>query len=49
MTVGYGDVDAKSNIERLISVLLMMIGVVFYSFTIGTLISVLNKIDTRQS
>lgn len=47
LTVGYGDIHAGTNIERLISVLWMMIGVGFYSFTIGTLTSVLSKIDTR--
>lgn len=49
LTVGYGDIHAVTNIERIISVLWMMIGVFFYSFTIGTLTSVLGKIDTRSS
>ena len=49
LTVGYGDVNAKTNTERLISVAWMMIGVGFYSFTIGTLTSVLGRIDTRSS
>ena len=47
LTVGYGDIYAKTSIERLISVLWMIIGVGFYSFTIGTLTSVLGRIDTR--
>ena len=49
LTVGYGDIHAATNTERLISVLWMMIGVGFYSFTIGTLTSVLSRIDTRSS
>jgi len=49
LTVGYGDISATTNSERIISILWMMIGVGFYSFTIGTLTSVLSKIDTRQS
>ena len=49
LTVGYGDIHAQTNPERLISVLWMMIGVGFYSFTIGTLTSVLGRIDTRSS
>jgi hypothetical protein len=49
LTVGYGDIHAGTNTERLISVLWMMIGVGFYSFTIGTLTSVLSRIDTRSS
>lgn len=49
LTVGYGDITASTNTERLVSVLWMMIGVTFYSFTIGVITSVLGKIDTRSS
>lgn len=47
MTVGYGDISAENNIERIFSIIWMTIGVLFYSFTIGTLTSVLGRIDTR--
>ena len=49
LTVGYGDLHAETNSERLISVIWMMIGVIFYSFTIGLLTSILGKIDSRAS
>jgi len=49
LTVGYGDVHAESNAERLISVAWMMIGVIFYSVTIGLITAILGKIDSRSS
>lgn len=49
LTVGYGDIHAETNTERFISVAWMMIGVAFYSFTIGILTSILGKIDSRSS
>jgi hypothetical protein len=45
LTVGYGDISAYTNIERIISIIWMMVGVAFYSFTIGILASVLNGMD----
>lgn len=34
--MGYGDINAGNTLERLISCILMFVGVFFYSFTIGT-------------
>ena len=47
-TVGYGDIHAYTNLEKIISIFWMMVGVFFYSFTIGTLTMVLGKIDTSE-
>ena len=49
LTVGYGDIHAETNPERLISVVWMMIGVIFYSVTIGLITVILGKIDSRSS
>ena len=49
MTVGYGDINGRTNFEKILSLAWMMIGVGFYSFTIGTLTSVLGRIDSRSS
>lgn len=49
LTVGYGDIHAQTNAERLISVAWMMIGVIFYSVTIGLITAILGKIDSRSS
>lgn len=48
-TVGFGDIHAYNTIEYVISIFWMLFGVGFYSFTIGTLSSVLVNMDTREN
>ncbi|OMJ89986.1 hypothetical protein SteCoe_7775 [Stentor coeruleus] len=48
-TVGYGDISAKTSLEKTIAIILMLCGVGFYSFTIGSLSSFLSAVDTRDS
>jgi len=48
-TVGYGDITPGNDFERAFAFLWMLIGVGFYSFTIGSLSSVLTSIDSRES
>jgi len=48
-TVGYGDISGKTELEMILCVIWMFIGVGFYSFTIGSLSSFLTSIDTRES
>jgi hypothetical protein len=48
-TVGFGDIHAYNAVEYLISIFWMLFGVGFYSFTIGTLSSVLVNMDTREN
>lgn len=40
-TVGYGDITAGTNVEMIVTMIWMVFGVGFYSFTIGILSSVL--------
>lgn len=49
VTVGYGDIVAVNTTERIMSCLLMFVGVVFYSFTIGSLSSLLSEFDAKNS
>lgn len=42
LTVGYGDISAHTTLERCFSILWMMIGVAFYTLTIGVITSVLD-------
>ena len=49
VTVGYGDINAFTQLEMTIAIVWMVIGVGFYSFTIGSLSSFLTSIDTRES
>jgi len=49
VTVGYGDITAKTDLELAISMIWMVAGVGFYSYTVGSLSSFLTSVDTRQS
>ena len=47
-TVGYGDITGTTDLERLYSVLWMSFSMCVYSFTIGSLTSVLTSLNTRS-
>lgn len=49
VTVGYGDIAAKTWLEMVVSVCWMFVGVGFYSFTIGSLSNYLTIVDTREA
>jgi voltage-gated potassium channel Kch len=40
-TVGYGDISGTNTTERLVSIFLMILGVVFFSFSTGALTSII--------
>ncbi len=44
-TVGYGDIVPHTNIEKLYSIFVMIIGVGFYGYLIGNVVSVITKRD----
>ena len=48
-TVGYGDIVPFTQLEICMTIAWMVIGVGFYSFTVGSLSSFLTSIDTRDS
>jgi hypothetical protein len=48
-TVGYGDIYAGTDAERVAALVWMVIGVGFYSFTIGNLSSIINTIDVKAA
>ena len=48
-TVGYGDITAANSIERGVCIIVMLGGVFFYSYTIGTITSLMSDFDRRQS
>lgn len=48
-TVGYGVPNAQTPIEIIFTLLWMIFGVGFYSFTIGNLSSILSSIDEKAS
>ena len=47
-TVGYGDITAETMLERILSISLMLFGVCFFSFTIGSLASIFNRMDSKE-
>jgi voltage-gated potassium channel len=47
-TVGYGDIVPNTNIEKLYAVFVMIIGVGFYGYLIGNVVSVITKRDTAH-
>lgn len=48
-TVGFGDIEPGSPIERVVAILWMVVGVIVYSFTIGSLSSILGNMDKRET
>jgi CRP-like cAMP-binding protein len=49
MTVGYGDVTSTNSLERSFSILWMMFGIAFYSFTISFITEHFTNIETPKS
>ena len=47
--MGYGDISVLTNTELILSVIWMIFGVGFYSFTIGNLSSVLASMDNKSA
>lgn len=48
-TIGYGDIVPGTGLERVISILWMIFGLCFFSFTVSSLTSMLRSIDTKES
>lgn len=49
VTVGYGDITAKNAYERLICSVLMIVGVVSFSYMTGALASLIQSIDQNDA
>ncbi|CAD8104029.1 unnamed protein product [Paramecium primaurelia] len=48
-TVGFGDIHAFNDTERIVCIFWMFFGVGFYSFTVGSLSTLMGTLDTRES
>lgn len=48
-TVGYGDISAQNTAERIFCVFLMLLGVISFSFSTGSLSSVMSSYDASQA
>jgi Ion channel len=49
LTVGYGDISAQNTYEKLLCILLMIIGVISFSFATGALSSIISNYDTSEA
>ncbi|CDW86372.1 cation channel family protein [Stylonychia lemnae] len=49
VTVGYGDIHAYSSGEKFMSIILMIIGVIAFSFATGSLSSIISNYDASQA
>ena len=48
VTVGYGDIAAFSMAERIFCIILMLIGVVAFSYATGSLASMISNADSKE-
>ena len=48
-TVGYGDIEPKTEMEKIVAIIRMIGGAVFFSFMIGMLTSLLTCIDSNKN
>jgi hypothetical protein len=48
-TVGYGDVNAGTTVERAYNLVIMSFGVLMYSFAIGSLSSIVSTLDAKTA
>jgi len=48
-TVGYGDISGQNNLERTVSIVLMLVGVISFSFATGSLSSIMSNYDAANA
>lgn len=48
-TVGYGDITASNPFEMVYSIILMLVGVLIFTFVSGALSSILSNYDSQQA
>ena len=48
-TVGYGDISATNTAERIVACIIMVIGVIAFSFSTGSLSSIIQNQDSKQA
>ncbi|CAD8051397.1 unnamed protein product [Paramecium primaurelia] len=47
-TTGYGDISATNSTEQMITIFIMIIGVIYFSVTIGSVSSLLTQLDSQN-
>ena len=46
-TVGYGDIGGQNNYERMFCCIIMIIGVISFSFANGSLAAIISQMDAQ--
>ena len=49
VTVGYGDISPTNTAERIFCILLMLLGVVAFSFATGAITSIISDYDSNEA
>ena len=49
LTVGYGDITAVNSMEKVLSIILMIVGVISFSFATGSLSSIIANYDQYEA
>lgn len=47
-TVGYGDFVPKTELEKIICIIIMIVGIAFFSFIMGNFTDVLNSYEKKM-
>lgn len=48
-TVGYGDIVAQTNVEKIFAIFMMLAGIGFFSFIMGSFIEILQTFNSNRS
>lgn len=48
-SVGYGDIRAYSTTERIFCCLIMIVGILSYSYTVGSITNLIFNLDSRKA
>ncbi len=49
LTVGYGDISAYSVAEKIFCIILMLIGVISFSYSTGALSTIIQSVDAKEA
>ena len=47
-TVGYGDLSPETNLEKIVGILIMILGIAFFSYIMGNFNDVLINYDKKM-
>lgn len=48
-TIGYGDIIVRAPVEQIFCIIMLLVGVIGFSFAIGSLSSILSSLDAKAA